>query len=157
MRGILLVSVILLLSACATQPLPRGPVETREATPARVLPPPPASLPPAVEVQPETPPQPPPAAPGTPSSSLLASVDAAIAAGELEQAAALCERALRISPRDPWLWYRLASIRFEQKRYAEVSGLARRAASYAGNDASLARGIDRLLEQSRAALNATAD
>ena len=75
----------------------------------------------------------------------MASVDAAVAAGELEQAAALCERALRISPRDGDVWYRLASIRFQQRRYADADGFARRALSFAGADRGLVQATDNLL------------
>ncbi|MDP2128772.1 MAG: tetratricopeptide repeat protein, partial [Pseudohongiella sp.] len=70
--------------------------------------------------------------PATPASTLLASVDEAMAAGDLERAAALSERALRISPRDAYLWYRLANIRYVQRQYSEAEGFARRALSFAG-------------------------
>lgn len=85
--------------------------------------------------------------PGTPASTLLASVDEAIASGDMERAAALSERALRISPRDAYLWYRLASIRYAQQQYSEAEGLARRALSFAGNDRSLSQQINQLLTQ----------
>jgi Flp pilus assembly protein TadD len=84
---------------------------------------------------------------GTPASTLLASVDQAIADGDLERAAAVSERALRISPRDAYLWYRLASIRYQQQRYGEAEGFARRALSFAGNDGDLSREINNLLGQ----------
>ncbi|MDP2141498.1 MAG: tetratricopeptide repeat protein [Gammaproteobacteria bacterium] len=82
---------------------------------------------------------------GTPASALLASVDAAIAEGELERAAALAERALRISPRDAYLWYRLADIRYQQERYSDAAGFAQRALSFAGSDRELTREINGLL------------
>lgn len=93
------------------------------------------------------PPMPPEPVPATASSTLLASVDAAMAAGDLERAAAVSERALRISPRDATIWYRLASIRYQQQNYADARGLASRALSYAGNDASLRQQINALLER----------
>jgi cytochrome c-type biogenesis protein CcmH/NrfG len=83
----------------------------------------------------------------------MASVDTAIAAGELERAAALCERALRISPRDAAVWYRLASIRYQQQRYGEAADTARRALSFAGGNAALSRDINRLLQQANSRLN----
>jgi Flp pilus assembly protein TadD len=70
-----------------------------------------------------------------------------MAAGQLEQAAALCERALRISPRDGHLWYRLATIRYQQERFSDAAGLARRAMSFAGPDAKLAEDSRRLMQQ----------
>lgn len=84
---------------------------------------------------------------GTPASALLASVDAAIAEGELERAAALAERALRISPRDAYLWYRLADIRYQQQRYSDAAGFAQRALSFAGSDRELTREINGLLDR----------
>lgn len=80
---------------------------------------------------------PPPETPATPTSSLLAAVDAAMAAGELERAAALCERALRITPRDGNLWLKLATIRQRQGRLDEARGFAQRALSLAAGDARL--------------------
>jgi len=81
----------------------------------------------------------------------MASVDAAIAGGELERAAALAERALRISPRDAYLWYRLADIRYQQERYSDAAGFAQRALSYAGSDRELTREINGLLARSNEA------
>ncbi|MDO8909401.1 MAG: tetratricopeptide repeat protein [Pseudohongiella sp.] len=89
--------------------------------------------------------------PATPASTLLASVDEAMAAGDLERAAALSERALRISPRDAYLWYRLANIRYVQRQYSEAEGFARRALSFAGNDRALTQQINQLLTQLAAA------
>jgi len=161
-RILVLVTAAATLSACASSG--RGipaPVETREAPsiPSSI----PPSLPPSVPPE-ETPPdarrsEPPslppviePEAPAaTPVSTLLASVDAAIAAGQLEQAAALCERALRISPRDGHLWYRLASIRYQQQRYADAVGFAQRALSFAGADRALTQDSNQLLARASAA------
>lgn len=92
-----------------------------------------------------------PSAPASPASILLASVAEAIAAGDLERAAALCERALRIAPRDGQLWYKLATIRFEQKRYTDAAGFARRALSFATTDAVLRAQSDELLKQAEVA------
>lgn len=103
--------------------------------------------------QPSSPTRPPvtvapiePERPTTASSTLLAGVDAAIAQGDLERAAALCERALRITPRDALLWYRLASVRAQQGRSSEAEGFAQRALSFSIGDAALTRQINTLLE-----------
>lgn len=94
---------------------------------------------------------PPPAAPSspaaTPVSSLLASVQAAVAAGDFERGAAISERALRISPRDAQLWYQLALIRYRQNRFDEAANTAKRALALAGADSDLQRQINALLEQ----------
>jgi len=86
-----------------------------------------------------------PAEPASASSTLLAGVDAAIAEGDLERAAALCERALRINPRDALFWYRLASVRVQQGRSSEAEGFARRALSYSTGDPALTGQINTLL------------
>ena len=86
-----------------------------------------------------------PEVPASASSTLLAGVDAAIANGDLERAAALSERALRINPRDALFWYRLASVRAQQGRTNEAEGFARRALSYSTDDAALTRQINNLL------------
>lgn len=155
LRVLLLVSAVALASCTSLQPPEEpAPVENRDipSTPPPVLPPPssrsfppPENPPPVVPTEPE--PVPPTPRAATPSSTLLASVDAAVAAGQLEQAAALCERALRISPRDGHVWYRLATIRYQQERFTDAAGLARRAMSFAGPDAKLAQDSQRLLQQ----------
>ena len=86
-----------------------------------------------------------PVAPASASSTLLAGVDAAIANGDLERAAALSERALRINPRDALFWYRLASVRAQQGRANEAEGFAKRALSYSADDPALTRQINTLL------------
>jgi hypothetical protein len=155
LRVMLLLSAVALTSCTSLQPPQEpAPVENRDipSTLPPVLPPPSSdTLPPPSETSPpvvptEPEPTPPPRA-ATPSSTLLASVDEAMASGQLEQAAALCERALRISPRDGHLWYRLATIRYQQSRFTDAAGLARRAMSFAGPDAKLAQDSQRLLQQ----------
>lgn len=158
-QGTLLL-VLALLGGCTTLRETPAPTETI-GTPAPVPPVvgPPAPTPEETPLRREPlPPAPPPAAgppappPATPSSTLLASVDAAMAAGDLDRAAALCERALRISPRDGQVWYKLATIRFQQGRYADAQGFARRALSFAGANAALARDSNALLSRIQTAL-----
>ena len=148
-----------------------APVEDRTGQPAQSLPaspPPPASVPartnpartvvpgiddlpprsvspgipsPAPAPVPVTPAPSVPAMPSTPSEALLLEVDAALANGDLERAAAVAERAVRIAPRDAQLWYRLASIRAQQGRTDEAVGIARRALSFAAPDSTVAQDI----------------
>ena len=161
MKNVLLILALGLLTACSGN-MGRGipaPVETRgqvirAPAPEPVQPPivgrviepiverdvrPVEVIPPSTS-EPVRPPT-----PASPVATLMASVDTAVAAGELEQAAALCERALRISPRDGYVWYRLASIRFQQQRYSDADGFARRALGFAGGDRGLMQAIDSLL------------
>jgi len=90
---------------------------------------------------PDTPAPAVPSMPSTPSAALLLEVDAALANGDLERAAAVAERAVRIAPRDAQLWYRLASVRAQQGRTDEAVGIARRALSFAAPDSPVARDI----------------
>jgi hypothetical protein len=99
----------------------------------------PTPLPAPVPLEPAPPTVP--AMPSTPSEALLLEVDAALAAGDLERAAAVAERAVRIAPRDAQLWFRLASVRAQQGRTDEAVGIARRALSFAAPDSPVARDI----------------
>ena len=153
-----------ILTGCATYSTGRGipaPVESRDDNGAIATPQTdtnPEQTIPGVSIQrrdippTQTPPAsnsiivtPAPSAPVSASSTLLAGVDAAIADGDLERAAALCERALRINPRDALFWYRLAEVRAQQGRSSEAEGFARRALSYSADDAALTGQINTLL------------
>lgn len=57
--------------------------------------------------------------------------------GQLNQAAALLERALRIQPRDARVWNQLADIRMRQQRYPQAESLARKSNSLAGQQYDL--------------------
>jgi len=57
--------------------------------------------------------------------------------GQLNQAAALLERALRIQPRDAWVWNQLADVRLRQQRYPQAESLARKSNSLAGQQHDL--------------------
>jgi len=160
-KVLLLAMSLLFLGGCANigeRKLPPAPVEEVGSSPE----------PPLIEVGPPVlsedeqdrlrreplPPPPPPALPPEPpaptaSSTLLAEVDQAIAANELDRAAALCERALRISPRDGLLWYKLATIRYLQGRHADARGFVQRSLSLAGSNAQLVRDGNSLLERIR--------
>lgn len=53
--------------------------------------------------------------------------------GQREAAGASLERALRIEPRNPWLWLELAQVRLDQGQYAQAITLARKSNSFAGH------------------------
>jgi len=154
MSRILLMVVVMSLTACTSlrPPGQSAPVETRDV-PSTV--PPPADgpvvgppLPPEFERRESTPPPPEPSAP---AAALLTQVDQAVAAGDLDRAAALAERALRIAPRDASAWYALANVQFRQRRYADAEGSAQRALSFADRNQSLVRTINALLANIRSA------
>jgi Flp pilus assembly protein TadD len=56
------------------------------------------------------------------------------ASGDLTGAAASLERALRIDPQNPWTWYRLAVVRFQQGQLGQAEQFARKADTLAGTD-----------------------
>jgi tetratricopeptide (TPR) repeat protein len=58
-------------------------------------------------------------------------------AGKRDSAGASLERALRIEPRNPWLWHELAQLRLEQGQYAQGISLVRKSNSFAGQDRRL--------------------
>ena len=62
------------------------------------------------------------------------------AAGQLVAAAGSLERALRIEPRSPVLWNQLAHVRLAQKQYSLAAALAAKSSAYtASEDVALQR------------------
>ncbi len=57
--------------------------------------------------------------------------------GDTARAAASLERALRIEPRNPVIWHRLARLRMEQGDYAQAQSLAAKSNALAPTDAQL--------------------
>jgi predicted Zn-dependent protease len=53
--------------------------------------------------------------------------------GQREAAGASLERALRIEPRNPWLWLELAQVRLAEGQYEQAITLARKSNSFAGH------------------------
>ena len=56
--------------------------------------------------------------------------------GQLDQAAATLERAIRIVNNDPLPWLKLAEIRFEQSNFIQAENLARRSISFSSGGAT---------------------
>ncbi|MCL6417332.1 tetratricopeptide repeat protein [Aestuariirhabdus sp. Z084] len=65
-----------------------------------------------------------------------------------EEAASLLERALRISPSDADLYYRLGTVRLRQGRYAQAEQLARRGMSLS-HDSRQRQDLQRLVDLSQ--------
>jgi predicted Zn-dependent protease len=59
------------------------------------------------------------------------------AAGQREAAGASLERALRIEPRNAWLWNELAQLRLTQGQYVQAITLAQKSSSFAGRERRL--------------------
>jgi len=71
--------------------------------------------------------------------------------GQREAAGASLERALRIEPRNPWLWLELAQVRLDQGQYAQAITLARKSNSFAGRQPRVQAGNWQVIGQARAA------
>lgn len=69
--------------------------------------------------------------------------------GRLDTAEATLERALRIEPRNPWLWHELARVRLKEGKAAEARSLAARSNSFAGGDASVRDANAKLIDEAR--------
>ena len=73
------------------------------------------------------------------------------ASGQREAAGASLERALRIEPRNPWLWLELAQVRLAQGQYAQAITLARKSNSFSGHQPRVQAGNWQVIGQARVA------
>ncbi len=64
--------------------------------------------------------------------SLLDRAQAESDAGKHDAAGASLERALRIEPRNPWVWTELAQVRLAEGQYVQAITLARKSNSFSG-------------------------
>lgn len=93
-------------------------------------------------------PTPSPLPPARPAAvqSLLDAARADLSGGALAAASAKLERALRLSPRDGWLWHELAQVRLAEGDPTQARALAARSNALAGNDQTLRTRNARLLD-----------
>ena len=77
-------------------------------------------------------------------------------AGHRASADSSLERALRIEPRNPWLWHQLAQLRMDQGQYAQAITLARKSNSFAGNQSGVLATNWQVIGQARVALGDSA-
>jgi len=70
-------------------------------------------------------------------------------AGQLDQASASLERALRIEPRNPVLWQELAKVRLKQGQYQQAENLAAKSNALAAGNQSLRSENWRIIGQAR--------
>ena len=89
--------------------------------------------------------------------ALLGESDRSVAAGRMEEAVVLVERALRLRPQDAVLWLRLAELHLARAEPAEAERLARRGIALASNTPSVARYGWLLVADARTALGDTAE
>ncbi len=88
-------------------------------------------------------------APGRAVQVLMAQARQQKQAGELVAAAGSLERALRIEPKNPVLWNRLAHVRYKQKRYSLAASLAAKSNSFAVQDQALRADNNALIGRAR--------
>lgn len=148
--------LLILLAGCATQrgtredvwpwpepPRPSRPAPPPQMPPAQPVPGVPTPVPPAeIPAAPEAPvivvPPPAPSVPrsaeaisGQAVSSLVRQARSQRAAGQPQQAQALLERALRIEPRNYFVWSAMAQNYLDQKNYDQAESVAQKSNSLA--------------------------
>jgi predicted Zn-dependent protease len=84
--------------------------------------------------------------------ALLGQADQENAAGHLPAAGASLERALRIEPRNPVLWQKLAQVRLEKGEYRQAENLAAKSNALAPEDRRLRAENWRIIGQARQGL-----
>lgn len=86
------------------------------------------------------------------NNAVLALLDQAktqASAGQSASAGATLERALRIEPRNPYLWQELARVRLGQGKYRQAENLAAKSSALAGGKQSLRAENWRIIGQAR--------
>ncbi len=139
------IATILLATGCAALP-PLSPPWTPPAPSQRPAPLPsqePEFLPPSAP--------PPVMAPSENNAvvALLQKSQSQSSAGQLDAASASLERALRIEPRNPELWQKLARVRLEQNDYQQAENLAAKSNALAGKDRRLRSENWRIIGEAR--------
>lgn len=159
LSDLLAMACILLATGCTVLPQPSTPwpPPQRPTTqpPAARLPLPPSAepefIPPAepLYIPPTAPP--PVLAPSENAAvvALLQKSQSQSSAGQLDAAGASLERALRIEPRNPVLWQKLARVRLEQKDYLQAENLAAKSNALAGKNQRLRADNWRIIGEAR--------
>ena len=88
--------------------------------------------------------------------SLVDQAHGQASAGRLEAAGASLERALRIEPRNPRLWQKLARVRLEEGQYRQAENLAAKSNALAGDDGRLRAENWQIIGQARSKSGDTA-
>lgn len=160
LRLLMLLLMLAGLSACSTSPVYAPPVESRTEPPEEKQPvaeaeqPEPAAQTSGVEDTPEAIEEIAPI-PATPFRSkpaiiaLLGSARAAQSDGDLQKAQTDLQRAQRIAPRDPIIYFELADIHYKMQEYPLAEQVALKGVSVAGQDRDLLRNFWLLISEIR--------
>ncbi len=81
--------------------------------------------------------------------ALLDETDFNTEQGNAAGAASSLERALRLEPKNPWLWHRLAVLRFQQRRWRQAITLAEKSNSLSARRPELRNANSELIKQAR--------
>lgn len=131
LSGVALALTLSILQGCSTAPPAPLPPPVTEQGPAVPAAPGQAEAPGGM--QPQRPPVV--SRPSSPAViALLGQAEDAANGGDLEAAAASLERAIRIEPRNPLLWYHLATVRLAQQEPAQAEQLAVKSNSLAAGN-----------------------
>ncbi|MBK1724036.1 tetratricopeptide repeat protein [Thiocystis violacea] len=114
--------------------------DTKQQLPATPPPPPVSALPESTLAAPKLPPA---------AETLASQAEKQRQAGDYAGAAASLERSLRISPREPYLWNRLARVRMEQGQSAQAGNLASRSNDLAGQSPDVKKDNWRVIAESK--------
>lgn len=172
-HGLCFLAAALLLSACTSVPLPPhegdAPPEASPGAASSSEGGAPAVGTPAADTfplgsvgvaVPEPLPPPPALPPVSGNSAVVALLDRArveAEGGRRESAGAALERALRIEPRNGWLWHELAQVRLGLGKYAQAISLAQKSNSFAGAERRLQAFNWRLIGDAHIALGNAQD
>lgn len=146
-RSLTFFALVLLLAGCAGAPTRQASTTAASETPAQTAETPLFGETPAIAA-PETKPV------MSGNRAVIALLDRAqldSVSGNREAAGVSLERALRIEPRNPWLWHELAQLRLTQGQYAQAITLARKSTSFGGQDVRLQVANLRLIGDARIA------
>ena len=69
--------------------------------------------------------------------SLLKESESKVKEGQLNVASSLLERALRIEPKNAFVWHKLAGVRYKQKSWKLAESLALKSSLFSGQDVTL--------------------
>jgi predicted Zn-dependent protease len=129
--------VLVSLSGCAVGPRER--VQMPEQEQSTTVPSAPQKTPSPAEPR-AAPPEPRVSEAPPPSQAVVALLDTAdkrANAGNLDSAAVVLERALRLEPHNPLLWHRLAQLRLQQGQFTQAVNLAAKSNALAGSNRQL--------------------
>lgn len=81
--------------------------------------------------------------------ALLDDTDIHVSEGNTEGAADAIERALRLEPKNPWLWHRLAALKLEQGQWRQAEALAQKSNSLSARHPAVRKANAELIAQAK--------